>query len=146
MVGQSYLPQIVDMLRGRLTYHWTIAYMTPGGQATQLWQRKVNTFWKPVLWFVKGAYSGPWIGDVALSRPNDNDKRFHHWGQSESSMADLIRRCSEPGQVILDPFCGGGTTGVVALDLDRRFIGCDIDDGSVARTLSRLNEALPHAA
>ncbi|MGL4593132.1 MAG: hypothetical protein ACRCUY_00215, partial [Thermoguttaceae bacterium] len=55
MVGQSYLPDIVRILAEKLDYHWTLAYWTPGGQATQLWERKVNTFWKPILWFTKGA-------------------------------------------------------------------------------------------
>jgi hypothetical protein len=146
MVGQSYLPDIIADLSAYLTYHWTIAYMTPGGQSTQLWQRRVNTFWKPVLWFVKDEYKGEWIGDVAVSKPNDNDKRFHHWGQSESGMADLVRRFSEPGHVILDPFVGGGTTGVVALDLGRMFIGCDVDADCVARTIARLNEGISDAA
>lgn len=146
MIGQSYLPDIIASLASRLTYQWTIAYMTPGGQATQLWQRKVNTFWKPVLWFVKGTYGGEWLGDVAQSRPNDNDKRFHHWGQSESGMADLVRRFSEPGHVVLDPFVGGGTTGVVALDLGRIFIGCDIDKKCVDKTTARLNEVIADAA
>lgn len=139
MVGQSYLPDIMNSLGKNLNYQWVFAYMTPGGQATQLWQRKVNTFWKPVLWFVKGEYTGKWMGDVAKSNPNDNDKRFHHWGQSESGMADLITRFSEPGQTILDPFVGGGTTGVVALDLNRKFIGCDINESCVSQTIIRMN-------
>jgi site-specific DNA-methyltransferase (adenine-specific) len=139
MIGQSYLPNIINSLSKNLNYQWIFAYMTPGGQATQLWQRKVNTFWKPVLWFVKGEYDGKWMGDVAKSNPNDNDKRFHHWGQSESGMADLINRFSDPGQTILDPFVGGGTTGVVALDLDRRFIGCDIDEKCITQTITRIN-------
>lgn len=63
MIGQSYLPEIVAVLAKHLTYHWTIAYLTPGGQAAQLFPRKVNTFWKPVLWFVKGDYTrDQWIG------------------------------------------------------------------------------------
>ena len=138
MVGQSYLPELMARLGERLTYQWTIAYLTPGGQSVQLWERKVNTFWKPVLWFVKGEYSGRWVGDVRRSDPNDNDKRFHHWGQSESGMADLIRSLSEPADLICDPFVGGGTTAVVALDLGRRFVGADIDASSVKKTLARL--------
>ena len=146
MIGQSYMPQIIEALSSRLTYQWTLAYLTPGGQAVQVFPRKVNTFWKPVLWFVNGAYGGQWLGDVAQSRPNDNDKRFHHWGQSESGMADLVRRCSEPGDLILDPFCGAGTTGVVAVSLGRRFIGSDLDAGSIATASARLSEECRDAA
>jgi site-specific DNA-methyltransferase (adenine-specific) len=138
MAGQSYLPQIVERLALHLTYQWTLAYLTPGGQATQLWERKVNTFWKPLLWFTKGEYEGPWVGDVTRSEVNDNDKRFHHWGQAESGMADIVRRFTKPGDLIADPFLGGGTTGIVALSLGRRFVGCDIDPAAIDATRSRL--------
>jgi site-specific DNA-methyltransferase (adenine-specific) len=140
MVGQSYLPEILQLLSRHLRYHWTLAYHTPGGQAVQLWDRKVNTFWKPVLWFVKDRYAGDWIGDVCSSAVNDNDKRFHEWGQSESGMADIIERFTYPGQTICDPFCGGGTTGVVAVRMNRLFIGIDRDGEAVATTLRRLTE------
>lgn len=140
MVGQSYLPEVVQRLSESLNYHWTLAYLTPGGQAVQLFQRHVNTFWKPVLWFVKGTYDGKWLGDVCKSATNDNDKEHHHWGQSESGMADLIGRCSEGSQVILDPFCGAGTTGVVAVMMGRNFIGSDIDNDCVMKSINRLTE------
>ena len=146
MVGQSYLPQIVAALGGHLTYHWTLAYLTPGGQAVQLWQRKVNTFWKPVLVYVKGAYAGDWLGDVTRSEVNDNDKRHHHWGQSESGTADLVDRLTKPGQLIVDPFLGGGTTAVIANDLGRRFVGCDIDETCIATTTARFSATEEDAA
>ena len=126
MVGQSYLPTVMALLGERLTYQWTLSYLTPGGQAVQLWDRKVNTFWKPLLWYVKGEYAGKWIGDVSRSDVNDNDKRFHGWGQSESGMADIIERLTEPGDMVLDPFAGGGTTGIVAKALGRRFLGIEL--------------------
>ena len=82
MAGHSYLPEIIAAMTPHLRYHWTVAYLTPGGQSVQLWERKVNTFWKPVLWFVNdpddAAYAGDCVGDVA--RSDGNDKRFQHWG------------------------------------------------------------------
>jgi site-specific DNA-methyltransferase (adenine-specific) len=145
MVGQSYLPQIMAALGRHLIWHWPISYETPGGQAVQLWQRKVNTFWKPVLIYVKGTYGGDWFGDVARSAVNDNDKRHHHWGQSESGIADLIERLTKPGQLICDPFLGGGTTGVVAHDLARRFVGCDLDESCITTTVERFVVTEPAA-
>lgn len=138
MIGQSYLPQIAAMLGEHLDYHWTIGYLTPGGQAVQVWQRKVNTFWKPVLLYTKGEYAGDWFGDVAESKVNDNDKNHHHWGQSESGMADLVARLTKPGQLVCDPFLGGGTTAVVCHGLSRRFVGCDIDETAVKTTIGRF--------
>jgi site-specific DNA-methyltransferase (adenine-specific) len=139
MVGQSFLPQVIAALAINLTYHWTVAYLTPGGQATQIWPRKVNNFWKPLLWFTKGEASiEHWIGDVCRSEVNDNDKRFHDWGQSESGMADIIERFTTAGQTILDPFVGGGTTAVAAVQMNRYFIGADIDIDMKTTTEARL--------
>jgi hypothetical protein len=138
MVGQSYLPDVLARLSEHLRYHWTVAYLTPGGQAVQLFDRHVNTFWKPVLWFVNGEYTGDWIGDVTRSDTNDNDKRFHHWGQSESGIADLLERFTLPNEVVCDPFVGGGTTAVVAVEMGRHFIGIDRDPDAIRTTRERL--------
>lgn len=138
MVGQSYLPDVMALILPHLAYHWMVAYLTPGGQSVQLWQRQVNTFWKPVLWFVKGEYAGGWVGDVAKSETNDNDKRYHQWGQSESGMRDLVGRFTRPGDLVLDPMMGAGTTGVAAVSMGRRFVGVDIEPDKVALATGRL--------
>lgn len=142
MCGQSYFPQIIGRMCHHLNYHWLISYQTPGGQSPQIWPRKINTFWKPVLWFVKGEYQGDWHGDVIKSDVNDNDKRFHHWGQSESGMHQLVTKYTAAGDVILDPFMGGCTTGVVSLASGRRFIGIDNDAEAVKTSKERLFELL----
>lgn len=148
MAGQTYLPDVMTALAQHLNYHWCVSYLTPGGQAVQQWDRQVNTFWKPVLWFVKGEFQGEWIGDVVKSDVNDNDKRFHHWGQSESGMARIVERFSRPDELICDPFVGGGTTAVAALARGRRFVGIDKSKEAVTETLARLsafNEAVENA-
>lgn len=138
MTGQSYLPEIIQQLSRFLTYHWTVAYLTLGGQSPQIWPRKVNTFWKPVLVFTNGEYIGDWFGDVCKSEVND--KRFHEWGQSESGFLDIVEKFTKPGWTILDPFCGAGTTGVAALTLGRKFIGIDKDNTTIDKAARRLSE------
>jgi 16S rRNA G966 N2-methylase RsmD len=125
MSGQSYPTEVFNALSLHLSYQWELTYLTPGGQSAQIWDRRVNTFWKPILWYVKGRYEGPWIGDVCKSAVNDNDKTYHEWGQSESGLYDLMKRFCQPGQRVLDPMMGAGTTGVVALKLGCEFIGID---------------------
>lgn len=51
---------------------------------------------------------------------------------------NLILRYTEPGDLVLDPFVGGGTTAVEAKLLGRRFIGRDINPEAVQRTLQKL--------
>jgi 16S rRNA G966 N2-methylase RsmD len=135
MMGQSYLPEVFARLSGHLPYLWTIAYLTPGGQAVQIWDRKVNTFWKPII--IYGA-TEDWFGDVAKSETNDNDKRHHKWGQSTSGMNDLIKRLVAPGSHVVDPFLGAGTTGVAARLHGCDFTGCDIDETHVETARHRL--------
>lgn len=139
MAGQSYLPDVMAALcSAGLTYQWTLAYLTPGGQAVQIWPRKVNTFWKPLLWFTKGKYDGAWCGDVSKSDTNDNDKRFHNWGQSESGMVDIVRRMSRPGDRVIDPFAGAGTTGIACIRLGREFTGIELDEKKCSLARDRL--------
>lgn len=57
---------------------------------------------------------------------------------------ELPRICilagSRPGDTILDPFNGSGTTGQVALELGRRYIGCELNPEYVALTNKRLSK------
>lgn len=85
-------------------------------------------------------------GDVLKSPPNDNDKQFHEWGQSLGGMKDIVERFTDPGDVILDPFTGGGTTGVAAVSMGRRFIGTDIERGNIETTERRVKEAYAGSA
>ena len=78
MLGQSYLAEFITHPPQGCSYHWTSCYLMLGGQSSQLWRRNVNSFWKPLLWFVRGKYSGKWVGDVCKSP--GNDKAHHHWG------------------------------------------------------------------
>lgn len=51
----------------------------------------------------------------------------------------LVELGSDRGGLIVDPFMGVGSTGVAALEMGRRFVGCDIDDNYVAAAKDRLS-------
>ena len=145
MTGHTDFPWVANYMTTEgakldLNYMWTLAYMLPGGQSAQAWTAKVNTFWKPILWFVKGTYEGDWHGDVFKSDVNDNDKQHHHWGQSESGMSRLVEAFTKPGDTVCDPFLGGGTTAVVSVQLGRKFVGGDTDPEAIETTKKRLRE------
>ncbi|NIM05210.1 MAG: site-specific DNA-methyltransferase [Armatimonadetes bacterium] len=55
----------------------------------------------------------------------------------------LILLYSYPGDVVLDPFMGSGTTCVAAKNLERHYIGLDIDSGYVELARRRLAEEQP---
>jgi len=53
----------------------------------------------------------------------------------------VVEASSEPDALVLDPFCGSGTTGVAALELGRRFVGLDLDTNYLDLTQRRLEDA-----
>ena len=55
-----------------------------------------------------------------------NSLRIHPGQFPEALARDHIISWSNPGDVVLDPMCGSGTTGKQAVLLGRRFIGIDI--------------------
>jgi len=132
MVGQSYLPEVILRLTEHLSYRWTMAYLTPGN-CCRIWPVKVDSNWKPILVFGNTEKN---LRDVVTS--DSPDKKHHHWGQSISGMIDLVEQLSLPGQVVCDPFVGGGATAVACMASNRRFIGCDIDEQSVKQTMMRV--------
>lgn len=145
MCGQSYLPEVISKITSAMKYHWTCAYLTPGGQSPQLFHKCVNTFWKPLIWLTKGDYIGNWVGDVLKSPPNDNDKQYHVWGQSFYGTRDIVERFTNPDDLILDPFLGGGTTGAAAVTLRRRFIGSDVVQENIDTAQERILEEYRNA-
>jgi site-specific DNA-methyltransferase (adenine-specific)/modification methylase len=52
----------------------------------------------------------------------------------------LIKIASNPNAIVLDPFMGVCTTGEGALNLNRKFIGCDINKEYCEATLRRLSK------
>ena len=60
-----------------------------------------------------------------------------------SLLERIIAASSNPGDVVLDPFCGCGTTLHAAAKLDRKWIGIDVTHLAIALIRRRLNEAFP---
>lgn len=58
----------------------------------------------------------------------------------------IIKVASNENDIIFDPFMGVGSTGVAAIDLNRRFIGVEIDEGYFKAAKQRIEQALLHDA
>jgi DNA modification methylase len=58
----------------------------------------------------------------------------------------LIENGSNPGDVVLDPFMGSGTTGVAAMHTGRKFVGIEMDAGYFQIAKARIEKAAQMAA
>ena len=54
-------------------------------------------------------------------------------------MKEIISIHTNENDVVLDPFMGSGTTGVACLDLNRKFIGIELDKNYFKLAIDRLN-------
>jgi DNA modification methylase len=63
---------------------------------------------------------------------------------------DLIEPCilagSRPGDIVLDPFMGSGTTAAVAVQHGRQYIGCELNTDYEALQIGRISSAMPTPA
>ena len=72
---------------------------------------------------------------------NSKERRGYHDNQlPEVYLARVLRSTSEEGDLVLDPFLGSGTTGVVAHALGRRFIGTEFSKKNAESAFKRIND------
>jgi modification methylase len=69
--------------------------------------------------------------------------KVHPTQKPEALLYRILLACTRPGDVVLDPFFGTGTTGAVAKRLGRRWIGIEREDAYVAAAEERIAAALP---
>ncbi|MDO7843835.1 site-specific DNA-methyltransferase [Sphingomonas immobilis] len=69
--------------------------------------------------------------------------KVHPTQKPEALLYRILLACTKPGDVVLDPFFGTGTTGAVAKRLGRHWIGIEREDDYVAAARERIDAALP---
>jgi len=60
------------------------------------------------------------------------EKTIHPCQFPEAMIERIVRACSNPNDLVVDPFCGGGTTAKVCRDLSRKCRTCDTSEEYVA--------------
>lgn len=68
----------------------------------------------------------------------DSERLGYPTQKPEALIERFIKASSNPGDLVFDCFAGSGTTQAVAMQLGRRFIGADINLGSIETTTKRL--------
>jgi len=87
----------------------------------------------------RSRWNGSGRNGVFIHNKNDLSERSGHETQKPTPlMLELVELFTDPDELILDPFCGSGTTGVAAIRLGRRFIGIERDPKYAAIAVERL--------
>lgn len=127
---------------------WTLYILLAGPRFPRHFDRQFVVKIKPLLFFVKGSRpSNPcfpkaknckknYLSDLIVSKTPG--KRFHKWGQSTTEAEYCIKFLTGENDLVLDPFLGEGATAVACMNLQRRFVGIDIDPKAIEYTKSSL--------
>ncbi len=81
------------------------------------------------------------VWDIPIINPLSPERCGYPTQKPERLLERLILALSSPGDQVVDPFCGSGTTLVVAARLGRRWMGCDDSPAAIAATRKRLDKA-----
>lgn len=139
--GTEWLSTVLSQMRDHLTYFW-LCILRYNGKAGYVYHKRAVVRYTPIVAFVKGknAPQAPFLDCAAGSGA---DKRYHIWGQDERTASYYIDCFSHPGDLVFDPFCGGGTVPVVCKQIHRRFIAFEIDPTIADRAHRRLEVVQP---
>lgn len=74
---------------------------------------------------------------------DENGNKIHPTQKPEALLARVLLSSSKPGDVVLDPFFGTGTTGAVAKRLGRHFVGIEREQAYIDAALERLESVEP---
>ena len=143
LCGHYQLPRVLSDIGEHLRYRWIVKLDQPGSNARMA--MGVIVTWKPLLWFVNEKLSPRRnITDGCTSQKRSKESG-HPWQQDLDYALWGIEAVTDPGDTILDPFAGSGTTGVACVQTGRRFIGIEIDPGYADIARARIAKATEQA-
>lgn len=169
----KWMPAISGIMKNRslafIFVRWDIAHQFKrDGESSELVcvQRLI---WDKLHWGMGDLrYYGSQTEDILLFRKGDaalsvNTRRGNIWRYPSKAyfpegcvdhpsqkplgvIIEWIEAASNPGDTILDPFMGSGTTGVAAMHTGRKFIGIELDAGYFQIAQERIEKAAQMAA
>ena len=81
-----------------------------------------------------------WLRDVLIYVYNRNENFYNHPSPKPlEPIIELVKFGSKLDEIVLDPFCGTGTTCLAAKEVGRKYIGIEIDSTYIKTSLHRLS-------
>lgn len=137
-VGHFWKDDTMVMMRSHLEYFWDFTAIGSGA-APVMWNRRVVSRAKSILCYRKPGSKGlPRTNVLSTWTGSGEDKRYHAWGQDESTARYYIDCFSRRGDLVVDPFVGGGTTPYICAQLERQWLGFEINAEFADRSRARL--------
>ena len=139
LCGHYQLQTVMQALSNAgLTYHW-LAWQRSTKMASLFGYRIVCTG-KPMLWFTKGPKPKKVYGFFWDSFfPNRIEKLKHKWQQPVGWATSSLKNLTKEGDVVLEPFAGGGTVPCACIALNRKWIAFELDPAAYEISRNRID-------
>ena len=120
--------------------NWILSWATPAGTGSSSWG---FCCWQPILAYGQDPYlaSGKGRRPDTIVFTGAAKQNGHPCPKPVTIMKWIIERCTLPGETVLDPFMGSGTTGVACIKTGRNFIGIEMDPGYFKIAQEQIAEA-----
>ncbi len=122
--------------------HLFVWYKTNGSGPTG---RGLARRWEAIWWLssVNGKRKAEWsfLPDVlaeARVTPSSKENAGHPTQKPVALIMRLIRFFTMPGDLVVDPFMGSGTTAIAAMQTNRHYLGCDVEGAQVVAANRRI--------
>jgi site-specific DNA-methyltransferase (adenine-specific) len=79
------------------------------------------------------------VWEIGIVAPVSRERTGYPTQKPEPLLERLVEACTDPGDLVLDPYLGSGTTAAVCARLGRRFVGVDENPEAVAISRDRLS-------
>ena len=112
-----------------------------GGAVGRLFSHSVQCNVLPCLWFSKETPDNAWMAIQELSTPKG--QRGHRWGKAQDMAFYRISRLSKVDEVVVDPFCGGGSTVAMCKMLGRQYLAFEIEPDVAEMARERVRTTQP---
>ena len=142
-IGVYWKNDIMQRLSKSMDYYFDFV-LENTGRSPIMWHRKIISRYKSIMaWTKQGVIAKPDTNVLSLWRGGGEDKRYHTWGQDESSARYYIDCFSRPEEIVADFAVGGGTTPAICQMLNRNYIAFEIDPATAELARKRVRETQP---
>lgn len=154
MLGGSYKNQVFRYFDAAgLSYFWDYSFLMGGSRTGIVWKnhptdnpagnKPIVVRTKSILVYSKG-FALPRTGTQDLIDAMDGGqdwKAFHVWGQSVGVARYYLDCFTSEGDLVCDPFIGGGSTAIACGLINRRFVGSDLNRSALLASREHINDA-----
>lgn len=141
--ASHYLRVMADEVFGEANFRNQIVWKRTGSHGSA---NKFGAIHDCILYYARSAdhewhgdpeHSDLWL-DIQPLNARASERVAYPTQKPEALIARIIEAVTQPGDVVLDPFCGSGTTLVAAGRLGRRFLGIDGNADAISLATQRL--------